>query len=42
LQIDLVLLKRLQLIAGSGWLVVGLVFGAIVGFEYAGAEVAAV
>ena len=42
LQIDLVLLKRRQLVADSGWLVVGLVFGAIVGFEYVGAEVAAV
>ena len=30
------------MIADSGWLLVGLVFGVIVGFEYVGAEVAAV
>ena len=30
------------MVADSGWLVVGLVFGAIAGFEYVGAEVAAV
>ena len=36
------MLKRRQLIADSGWLVVGLVIGAIVRFEYVGAEVAAV
>jgi hypothetical protein len=38
----LVLLKRRQLIVESGWLVVGLGFGAVVGFEYVGAEVVAV